>query len=241
MKDSDFTFSDGTPGLFKIKDLENINSQIREGITHIRSAKNARIVVLETWLIVDWFVSHLILSGIGAIDHDVKKLNIFSSLLPRRFETRLDFLKEFIEVQRNLEVKPVDESHKLSISLKFFSYMKSKYKDVLDQLIEIENEFNIEELGLSENTLQVSRPVLLDGKQFRTVSESWLDSVESLGKLWFQKASNLNKARNQAAHSYAQNEVYQAFGINGTKKFQLLKSYCLELLEELIGIEKKSV
>ncbi len=64
IEDHKYILSDETSGLFKAKDIEKIMHQIDDSIKHIKTIKNVRIIVIETWLVLGWLVRHLILSGV---------------------------------------------------------------------------------------------------------------------------------------------------------------------------------
>lgn len=191
----EYVFSDETPGLFKAKDIEKIIDQINYSIKHIKTIKNVRIIVIETWLVLDWLTRHLILSGVDASNHNTNELDLCDRLLPRGFQGCLEFLRDFVNIQRKLALPPKSESLRLSGSAKLWIYMRKNYRKILDKVLDIEHEFIVKELGLPNDTDRkgfalIENASLLEDKQFRTVSETWLNSVKMLTIIGLPKLLN---------------------------------------------------
>ena len=64
----------------------------------------------------------------------------------------------------------------------------------------------------------------------------WLDVASNLGEDWFRLATQLNNARNLAAHSYDPAAIAGRFGIAGPQATDKVRDKCLQLMKDLLGV-----
>ena len=230
-----YEFSKETPGIFQFKQVEQIETFIETKINEISSNNNSRTIVLETWLIVDWFLRQLIISGIKCLELQNDNYNPHYELLPNSFRECLEILKELKSSQEKLEPSPPKLFSGIKGNFGIWKFIKKESIETYNKLNELENKYlrkfhkiESENFVILENTN--------DTNKYRFVSNEWLDSVVKIDEEWFKKVTILNKARNYAAHDYNENKIYDNFGINGLKKQELLREKCIELLSIIIGL-----
>lgn len=64
------------------------------------------------------------------------------------------------------------------------------------------------------------------------------DFLLGLDNKWFDKARQLNKARNLAAHTVDTERVARCFGISGPRTAKLTRAHCFRMLKELVGVKR---
>ena len=91
-----YTFSDKTPGIFSENQLHEINSILSKKTKEIEESNNPRLIILETWFIVDWLIRQLIISGINGLDLKNDSYYPHYQLLPNSFRECAGCLRDFI-------------------------------------------------------------------------------------------------------------------------------------------------
>jgi hypothetical protein len=162
-------------------------------------------------------------------------------LLPRGFEELLRLLEETISFQVKLskEPDPQDDYPQISppirTSFPFMKYLRDHDEDLFDRLVEVQREYLAEhypELAVRES----AGYIFLPKRKTQQMPDGWVVTASNLGDGWFRRARSLNKARNKAAHSYDETAVAEAFGVRGPQRVSLVRTKCLGLLNELLGI-----
>ena len=234
MPKDELVFSDETLGHFYAdQQIDEISKKMGEGLKHIKELDNPRIIILEKWIILDWFVRQIIVSGTGMGNHISAGFDAHYELLPRGFERCLEILKKFLENQRKLKPYPQSNYRSFSACIELWELMKNKYPQALADMKKAEREIN----SLSEDEM-AGPNIIVNIEEYRSVSEDWLKSVRKLDDKWFSEASHLNTMRNYAAHSFDSEKIFKAAGINGKNRATQLRKRCIKLLADLVGIKR---
>ena len=233
-----YEFSKETPGIYQLKQVDQLKDFIETKIEEISSSINSRIIVLETWLIVDWLIRQLIISGIKCLKLQNDNYNPHYELLPNSFRECLDILKELKSSQEKLEPLPPKLFTGLKGDFGIWNFIQEESIETYNKLIELEKKYQRKKYKIeSENFVIIEQE--MDSNKYRFVSNEWLDSLVRLDDKWFKSVSKLNKARNSAVHAYSENKIYDNFGINGLKKQELLREECVTLISFIIGLIPK--
>lgn len=72
-------------------------------------------------------------------------------------------------------------------------------------------------------------------------NKEWFETYKIIDKKWLDRAREINRVRNRAAHSYNPIDIYKELKkilkFNDKNAFEESKSYCLETIEELLGVK----
>jgi len=221
--------------------LNKLADLVRRCVEMVTQSESLREIVLETWLVLDYAVRDLVVSGYGLYKFCQEEFDLRYILLPKSFEALLRLLEETISFQSGLRNQPCpshDYPPYIRSSYGFLKYLAANHGDIAEMLKKIEKEyFTIRHPELAE---QIEK-----GTQFYHIStherieglpSGWLEVASNLGDDWFCLARRLNKARNKAAHSHDSLTIAMAFGITGSRATDLVRDECLLLLEKLLGI-----
>lgn len=213
------------PTFLDLPDYIEYAERIDKTIDFISKSDNSRLIVLETWLIVDYSIRNILIFGLE-IDRFCDENYSF---LPQGFRDCCKLLQDLIKNQRGKELNPSKHLIFLPYEFKIAIY---KDKAFFNKFIQYENEYynksNISGFGDYSD--------LRDNK-YRNVDDDWFKAVEKLDDIWFEKAYKLNNVRNYAIHSFDENKIYKELGLKGKNKFKRLKDYCIDSLKDLIGIK----
>jgi len=234
----EYELSKETPGIFLSKQLDQLDNFIKNKINEISSSTNSRTIVLETWLIVDWFVRQLIISGIKCLELQNNNYNPHYELLPNSLRECIDILKELKLSQEKLESLPPKPFTGVKGDYGFWEFIQKESIETYNKLIELEKKYQRKIYNIDSEFFFISEQNF-DSNKFRFVNDEWLDSLSRLDEKWFNNVTKLNKARNSAAHAFSEDKIYEHFGINGEKKQELLKKECIKLLSNIIGLIPK--
>ena len=225
-----------------VNELDEFLKSADNCIETVKQSDNIRLIILETLLFLDYFgVRQLLMSALdlGQLNHEDYDLRY--RLLPRSFRECLNLLDKIKKVNQDLLPNP--EHHRIRLPMKFLFFLKREHKDFLDNFISIEEDYYKKyhpELARQDPLSNVSSSILSQRSQdkdtFRRLSDSWLESVARIDDDWISKAKKLNDARNLAAHSYDNKKITACIGYAGEKADDQVKSYCLQLIEELMGV-----
>ncbi len=197
---------------------------------NIKKSNNPRVIVLESWLILDFCVRDLILSGLELKRFQTEKFDI----LPLSFKGCLDLLHNLRSDQLTRASNP--RRNFVSLPGEFFKFFFDNYDEEFESFTKVEYEYyrKVYPAGLTSESVNH-----LDNPTYRNVADGWIDIVKNLDNKWFKNAQQLNLCRNATAHDLDLDNTFKRFGINGpTKKakIKLLKDRCIDLLNQLIGI-----
>jgi hypothetical protein len=232
-----YKLSDKTPGIFSKKQFDELETFIYKKTKEIESSNNPRLIILESWFIVDWFIRQFIISGINCFDLMSERFNPHYQLLPNSFRECIYVLQELIESQKKLEPKPTPYDNGFSGSSEFWVFIKQKSPDTYNKICNLTDEFQKEKYNLPKEINYVLDIELNpSNKTYRFVTNEWLNDMSKINKNWIKTALKLNKARNDAAHSLEEDNLYDSFGIKGKNKIERLRNECLILLQTVVGL-----
>ena len=220
-----FDYNNSLPNYLDLPDFVDFAEQIDRTINLISINDQPRTIVLETWLIIDFSLRHILRHGLEI--HKFCDDNF--DFLPQGFRNCCHLLKTFIKRQNE---KPINPSKGMIQLPEVFNNKLLKDKPFFEKFIKYESEY-CEEVGGS----LIANIGQLNDSKYRNVNEHWLESVNKINDEWYTKAEKLNKVRNKAAHSYDIKGIYQELGITGNKQIDRLKEYCVKTIKDLVGLK----
>jgi hypothetical protein len=242
MEKSSDVFESNPPFWGTFNQLDQFVDLVKNCVDIIKKSSNAREMVLETWLTLDYSIRILLLNGFELDRFCDNGFDLTYRLLPRGFNDLLKLLKDTVDFQSKLDRTPdaMDNIVKWG-SMEFWVYVSNNYKNIWEQLGEIEMEYyknkrpELYELKVKEAKLGVVS-FQIPPKKVQRMPEDWLEVVGNLKTNWYKSAESLNRARNKAAHSYDVEQVGAAFGITGENLTNQVRRKCLELLRVLLKV-----
>ncbi|MBA7477765.1 hypothetical protein ES707_13179 [subsurface metagenome] len=207
-------------------------------IGEVEGSNNIRLIVLETWLFIDFCIRELLMSGLGLNSVNIDTCDLRSQLLPISFSRCIELIEKLKKTHSGLPQDPDVKAIKLPPCFIFFT--KKHYPNFLSKLLDIEKEYyskHVPELVTKKyNPLEVE--TIPSSVQYSRIPEGWIKAVERIDQDWIKSANRLNNARNQAAHSYDSKKILQRMGYSGTSAVAHLKDECVKLLRNIIGLAK---
>lgn len=221
-----------SPILMNVRDTIEFGRVVKLTQELIQNSSNPRIIVLETWLLVDFIVRHLLITGLELHRYESNDFQ----LLPNNFKDCISLLKKLRNNQNNKEPLPASEK-RIKLPGEF---LKIIYKDKLfmDQFLKYEKEYY--EKYYPECLDDTMFMIEIDFTKYRVANEIWLTLVNKLDDEWFVFAEKINTVRNKAAHSLDEQEIYKGFGINGKDQLLQLKKVCKIYLTDFLGLSSNS-
>ena len=221
--------------------VEKLSDLIRRCVATVTESTSPREMVLESWLVVDYAIRDLLVSGYGLTGFCQEDFDVRYELLPKSFWGLLELLKGTVTNLSSLGQEPSksdDYPPYIRSSAGFLRHLATWHPDVRERLKEIEGEyFAKRHPELAEQIQQGTQFHFMRGeKETQRLPSGWVEVAASLEDNWFCVARRLNKARNKAAHSYDPAAIARAFGKTGPKAVELVRAECLELLKKLLGI-----
>jgi hypothetical protein len=204
----------------------NLSERIKTAQKVIQASENPRLIILESWLIIDFTVRHLLSVGLGVYRFQSLKL----SFLP--FGSR-DCLKMLQDLIKDQKCKPINPTRKaLQLPGEFFKII-NKDKDFFQKFIA----YNLEYDNKVHVEYDKGYLILNNDPRYRNVTDDWFNRASQLSEEWFKVIDKINNVRNFAAHSFDEEQIYIALGIKGKNKIDKLKKYCNKTLNQIIGIK----
>lgn len=214
------------PHPMNIEEYDELRKIIIQSIDIISETDSPRLVILESWITMDYIIRQKIIKGLE-ID---RFLSSEFTVLPSSTEACIKLLHTFIKDQKKkspingeLGMKMTGEYYKMVMNDEDFMSKIKKYDHKF--LKQYYPNYNISDLGKSGSN------------KFRQVKVAWFDSICDLDKKWFSQCRKINKSRNKAAHSHNIEDIYIEMGIWGDDRLSKLKNKCYELLGNIVGIE----
>jgi len=196
-----------------------------------------RLIVLETWLFLDYTVRQILMAGLSIPRVDCDVLDLREELLPS-FRQCLYLILRIRDMNLEFE-KPVP---RVTIPVDLFFHLEKNEPILLKQLIETENRF-LASIGIpAENLCETSASPVLRTKisKPRWVSDEWLEMTSTIDKKWKTRAESLDRARNKAAHSYEELALAAPLGFTGPQALELAKAECRAMAKELVDVSEDS-
>jgi len=225
----------------KLKELTNLAGQC---LIELETSDNVRIIVLETWLFIDFCLRELLMSGLNLNRLNIDAFDLRFHLLPRSFRGCIELITRLKEAHASLPRDPQEKAVIMPICFLFF--LKGQHPDFFDQLHDIEQEYYCKyapaliKKDPLEEVLTLTTIAAIDDEstQYGRISQGWLEAVGRIDQAWVKRVNRLNEARNLAAHSYDSARILQRTGYSGADAVTHLKEECSALLRDLIGITK---
>jgi hypothetical protein len=234
-----YKLSEKTPGVFSFKQMDELKKFISKTTQEIESSNNPRLIVLESWFIIDWFIRQFIISGINCYDLVSDKFDPHYQLLPNSFRECINILQDLAKSQKKLKPKQISAAQGFSSSLEFWRFIEKKSPRTYKKIQELTDEFQREKYNIPKGTnFAIGAGLVREKKSYRFVTEDWLTDISKIDSNWIALALKLNKARNYAAHSLNEEYLYESFGIKGKNKIEKLRNECLSLLGAIVGLIK---
>jgi hypothetical protein len=225
----------------KEEQLKKLSDLVSHCVETVTKSDSLREMVLETWLVLDYAVRDLLVSGYGVYKFCQEDFDLRYILLPKSFEGLLRLLEETISYQSKLSQQP-SPSHDyppyIHSSYGFLKHLAQNHKDIAERLEKIESEyFEILHPELAEQIKQGWHFYHMPTEEgIEGLPIGWIKVASSLQKVWFSRARELNNARNKAAHSYDAFAIAKVLGVNGPQPVNRVRTKCLRLLKDLLGI-----
>lgn len=213
--------------------FENADASLRV----IEESTDVRLVVLETWLLLDYGLRLFLLGGLSLHQVNHPKYDLKQNLLPWSFEPLLRLIERIRDVNQALPVAPRD---RVEFPIDFLLWLRKKHRDFIDRFSELETQFlrthDPEALPPLEREPPDYMTVEWPPPDTRRVDGLWLDRATRIDDSWASRARQLNKARNLAAHSHDRAAIAAALGFSGSNSTALTREHCITLVRELLGI-----
>lgn len=213
------------PFYYTIEERLSLSNRLRESFDGIKKSTHPRIMILETWLIVDFTIRHLIKSGLGIyryIDDEI-------SFLPASTAECIKILKKLIDSQKTKPAYPVEAA--MIFSSEFFKKIHED-EELMRKLSLLEDDYYKKYFP---NYDKVTIPVNKEDSAYRQVDPNWIFVVSKIDENWYAIANRINTARNKAAHLFDDEPMYDALGLKGKDKIIQVRKFCIKALNQLIG------
>ena len=259
-----FAFGNKTPLFSSVKGLKEIAQIFEYSVQNIKQSKSPRLVILETWLVLDYMIRLFIISGLNLDKFSDTNFDIIASdFLPRSFETCLKFLQDFIKKQSKLLPNP--EKNKVGFHGKFTYFVIKEHKDFYDkQFIPVLREYykkyypnlvdTAKTLGqleqekekctkylFSSNVVSRRNPIFdkMGVSMYREVDDIWFNFANLFSNQWFNDVRKINNLRNISPHNIKSEVIYKSLEIDGEdekEKLKKTKEFCIQQLLKILDI-----
>lgn len=232
------------PFLIIAHDLRELEGLADAWSQTMRSSNGLRQIVLDSWLLVDFWARITLCAAFGGLDnHSTPEFDLRYELLPQSHERCLALIERLYAAHSKLP----DERPTSSVTgnVGFWMYLYKHHRALHDQFIAadkayLEKKYGIEPTGYAVDVFSThSQVALLSERTPKKLPTTWLDLVGRLDKAWFRNARRLNKARNEAAHSTSHEKILEAFGVHGENAIEGAKAECQKLITTLLGITSR--
>lgn len=224
-----------------LEGFEIFEKLVKETKDIIDDNDNPRIIVIQTWLIIDFSIREILITGLHLSDFNVDDLDLRDDLLPWPFEQCIELLEKIQETQKSLNAKSVD--HCLRWSFEFLKFIKKDNPEFYARLMKYEQDYYKKchpECVEKPGSVYMPNPnydIITNKKiSYRSVTDGWLEAVEKIDDEWKKTARRINRARNKAAHSFDSDVIYKELGLNGKDKLVRLKQECKKILDDLLDM-----
>lgn len=240
----DVDVMDGTVFYGTIEQMEELDGIASSVVTTIEDSDNARLVVIETWLLLDHAVREFLLSGLGLNAVNNEAFDLRYNLLPHSFQRCLDILQRFTQAQSDLPPVPKLVDPRVGISLAFYRFATKERPEDYERFRALEQEFlkkhhpefagkNVVVLSPESAHHLLGRPL----PEYSRVDRGWLEVAQRLTPDWYKRAKRINEARNKAAHRYDESKIFTLMGFAQPGALAKLKSECRELISTIAGTD----
>ncbi len=221
----------------RLEEMTDLIDLTKGTIKEIKNQKNTRIVIIETWLLIDFIIRDAIMTLLELKKHSREDCDLKYSLLPKSFMECVEFLKKFKKSQDKLkEIKPAVR-HQITYggSWELIMYIRENNPNIFKD-IELLTDAFFKDKGETRPMVYLDMPEE-EKIKYKSINKDLEIQLAKFTDEWFKSAEKLNKARNKSAHLINPGEIYIIFGINGDNKLKKLKTVCSQLIFELIGVK----
>lgn len=219
--------------------LEDLARLASDSIEAIRNSDNPRLVVLESWLLLDYALREFLMAGLSLHRYSTTAFDLRYELLPRGFTACVELVEG---LRKAYNPRPPDPgTGGVSSSAHFWLFLSREHPQFFARLGELEEEyFQEHHAGQSRESHLLARAMRppTGHDEYCELPEAWVRVAEKLDSDWFAGARRLNNARNLAAHSHDRDAILRAFGLTGPNALDQLKKQCKQLILNLVGVEK---
>jgi len=209
-----------------LKDWERFEAQAKACVELVNSSTSIRLIVLETWLFVDYVVRELLMSGLQLERVDNENFDLRNVLLPRGFSECIRLLQKLRDVNQDL---PEEPERPLTARSRKWVHFNQFDPGLTERIAAAESSYR-ETFGLGPRPLVVNQPV------YRSVPNGWLEVASRVDESWVGRAKKLNSARNLAAHSREESNIAAKLALRGLEILKSVRVECLGLIEHLTGV-----
>jgi hypothetical protein len=214
---------------------------VKETKTIIDDNDNSRIIVIQTWLIIDFCIREILITGLNLSDFVIDDLDLRDYLLPRAFDSRMKLIKKIKRTQKSLKAKSFDP--RIGWPFRFLKLMKEDNPEFYSKLMKYEQDYYkkfhpecVEKPG-SIYMPNLDYDIITNKKiNYRSVTDEWLEAAEKIDDDWIKMAKRINRARNKAAHSFDCDIIYETLDLKGKDKLLRLKEECKKILNDLLDM-----
>lgn len=207
-------------------DVEEFSNLLYNGLTKMHNSKEIRVIVLETWLIVEYYIRCGLEKAFNLNKFKTDDLDPKYDLLPSSFISCLEMLNRILKSQKNLPLAPKKED--ITASPQLWGYITEHNPKLLKEIKQIVEEYNNFYYPQKETDICLSLQYFGPYQQ-----EGLVNEYCNVDEKWIKKANKLNRTRNLAAHSYDEEKIYQSIGFSDEQRFEKAKNFCIGLLNDL--------
>jgi len=220
--------------------FELIENLVNETKIVIDNNDNPRVIVIQTWLIIDFSIREILITGLNLSDFIVDDSDL-RDLLPRGFYNCIELIEKIKKTQKTLKAKSVDRH--IRWSFEFLKFIKEDSPEFYSKLMKYEQDYYekfhpecVKKPGTAYMP-NLDYDIITNKKiNYRSVTDEWLEAVEKIDDDWTKIAKRINRARNKAAHSSDCDVIYRELGLKGKDRLLRLKEKCKKILNDLLDI-----
>ena len=233
-----------------VYDLEELNALLNNCFTVLKKSQSAREMVLETWLALDFSIRKFLLSGFELSRFCDEDFDLKYKLLPNNFRAVLRLFQDTIRYNAKCNHEPdtIITDHRIKMPIGLFKYVREHHPGLMDKILEVENEYIIDQhpelkgdISNSERafffTTEPLDNILKPKRRQEKMNPMWRNVANRFDESWFALASQLNDARNIAAHSLNIDKIGACFGLKGDNLTELIREKCLSIMKKLLAIK----
>lgn len=216
------------PESFRISanSIEKLEKVISNCLMSISQSNDLRKIVIESWLIIDFFVRLLLEQCFELASFTCDTLDPKYDLLPESFKKCIELLRTILREHRKLPIKQ-KEGEEIRASAGIWLSMERENPDLYKVLNDFVEKYNKEKYGSNEEYAIIYLQSI--NQYYR---HEYVKQCEFIDDDWFDNVMKINKARNKAAHMYDVNDIYKVFGKSGENAFEQSKTFCLNIISK---------
>lgn len=169
---------------------------IKETETIIDNNDNPRIIVIQTWLIIDFTIREILITGLNLSDFNIDDLDLRDDLLPWRFKNCIELLEKIKKTQESSKAKSVDR--RIGWPLKFSKLIEEDNPKFYSKLMKYKQDYYEKfhpECVEKSGTVYMPNPnydVITNKKiNYRSVTDEWLEAAEKIDDDWKKRQKGL--------------------------------------------------